>query len=88
MATRMIRTVSRPAVALIRTSISTPISPNHLLRPSLSFPRIKAQMGCLELMLKFHSAVAPPPRLSGVEGLVSGIRSLRTAIRNHIPKHT
>ncbi|KAK1264731.1 hypothetical protein QJS04_geneDACA015666 [Acorus gramineus] len=60
MATRL-RSVSRPAISLLRTFTcrpTTPISPNLLPRSSLSFSRIKPQMGCLESMLPFHSAVA------------------------------
>ncbi|KAK1289826.1 hypothetical protein QJS10_CPB18g01043 [Acorus calamus] len=76
MATRMIRTVSRPAVSLIRTSMSRPISPNHLLRPSLSFPRVKAQMGCLESMLPFHSAVASARMTSRLRLDAAGSRAL------------
>ncbi|XP_077210199.1 protein NONRESPONDING TO OXYLIPINS 2, mitochondrial isoform X2 [Tasmannia lanceolata] len=55
------RSISKPALSLIKSSFkkpNTPISPILFPRPSPSFSRLPSEMGCVQSLLPFHSAVS------------------------------
>ncbi|XP_008804609.2 protein NONRESPONDING TO OXYLIPINS 2, mitochondrial [Phoenix dactylifera] len=74
------RSISRPAVSFLKSSMRktiSPLSPNLLTRPVPSFPRVPRAMGSLQSLLPFHSAVSSA-RLTSRLGIDStaGSRSL------------
>ncbi|PIA64748.1 hypothetical protein AQUCO_00100310v1 [Aquilegia coerulea] len=78
MATRY-RSISKPAINFLKSSINKPPSIKHISSPQLprsfgSFSRLPTELGCIQSLLPLHSAIASA-RLTSCLG-ISNSRSL------------